>query len=145
MFKHAKLIIDRLAGFITVRNPLLFFSACAGLVGYELHLVLQDLINTGFVGMICFGILAVIFCIIIVIMGRITERTPSHLYEDVRQLQDTINSEATMREIIGQVVEERLAAELRKVLSPRKLKWLRHPNGKHEARARTKQQEIWKQ
>jgi hypothetical protein len=100
--------LSKCVSFISVRDPLLFFAACAGIVGYELHCTIRDLSETQVIGLVAVAILAIVFIMIVRTLGRITERNPAHLYHDIELLKQTLNSRSVLREVVGKLVSEYL-------------------------------------
>ncbi len=108
MLESIRSLLARLAGLLYVKNPLLYFAALTGLICLELHIAMEDLERTQVYGLISIAVLAGLLCLIIVTFGRLTEKSPAHLYDDIELLKRTLSSKVTIQDVLGKLVSEQI-------------------------------------
>ena len=95
--------MSKWAAMQTVRNPLMYFAVCSAVVLYELHRTIGELASTREVGLIACAMLCLVMIVIVYTVGRLTERTPAHLYNEMELLRKTLNTERTVKDIALEV------------------------------------------
>ena len=100
LWDKIKEVLIKNRGTFQVRNPLLFFTFCIALIGYELDRAIANLEQTGFYGLFTIATLAFLFVTVVRIVGKLTEKNPAHLYDDIELLKETLNAPETLKGIV---------------------------------------------
>ena len=98
-----KEVLVKNGGAFQVRNPLLFFTFCIALIGFELDRAIADLEKTEIYGVLTIAALTFLFATVVRIVGGLTEKNPTHLYEDKELLRETLNTPGTLKGILGEL------------------------------------------